>query len=274
MINPKVYSHMNELINHKKLCEQLIRFFLDSSEIIAAFISGSGVSGAMDKYSDLDLGFVCKDNLAKDQMWKNRLNWKLPEWFHRMDADHVKPYFIIYLFEPHIHVDLAFYTLDNLPSQAGGPFTIAFDKNLQLENWIAKVNRPYKVEPDWSNVVHEEERFWTWTHYSWCHSGRGEYYDDASTFDIMRGVIQKWHSRLNGNENFNTRRLEQKGEIEFIKSMMPCFPKPNRQEMKLALLNLINLHNKQRVKVEKLIRPQWTTSQYTRDKITQLVRDM
>ena len=270
----EIYKHMGELPDHKKLCQKLLGFFDEQSDITGAFLSGSGASGGMDFHSDLDLGFVCKDNEAKERIWQQRFDWHLPDWFHRMDADHVKPYFIIYLFDPHIHVDLAFYTMEDLPPHAGGPFTLAFDKQEQLGSWLADVNKPYKVKPDWSNVVHEEERFWTWTHYSWCHTGRGEYYDDASTFGTMRDILQKWHSRLNGNENFDTRRLEYRGEHEFIKKMNPCFPKPNRSDMKAALLNLIDIHNEQRKQVDKFLQPNWKTTQVARDKITQLVREI
>ncbi len=228
----------------------------------------------MDFHSDLDLGFLCSSNETNETLWSQRFDWILPAWFHRMDADHVKPYFIIYLFEPHIHVDLAFYIIENLPPQAGGPFTIAFDKESRLNKWIVEVNKPLRVPADWSNVVHEEERFWKWTHYSWCHTGRGEYYDDASSFGIMRGIIQTWYARLKGIEKFDTRRLEQRGETTFIESMRPCFPTPDRPSMKAALLHLIDLHNQQRAEVDRLIGPQWKTTQAARDKIIRLVREI
>ncbi len=60
--------------------------------------------------------------------------------------------------------NFSFYTQKDLPPQAGGPFTLAFDKESNLGSWLNEANKPYRVEPDWSNVVHEEERFWTWTH--------------------------------------------------------------------------------------------------------------
>lgn len=273
-IHLSVFKNMEKLPEHKVLCKGLLQYFCQIDEVSGAFVSGSGAAGGMDNYSDLDLGFICNDNRAREKVWKKRWDWSLPPWFHRMDADHVKPYFIIYLFEPHIHVDLAFYTPDDLPPQAGGPFKLAFDKANLFGDWLSKVNEPFQVKPDWSNVVHEEERFWTWTHYSWCHTGRGEYYDDASTFGIMRGILQKWHARLNGTELFDTRRLEQRGENAFIESMIPCFPKPNRAEMKKALLNLIEIHNQQRQQVEDLISPKWTTTPNAREKITQLIRGL
>jgi hypothetical protein len=274
MLNSEVFKHMGNLPDHTKLCRQLLTFFYEQNEINGAFISGSGASGNMDFHSDLDLGFLCSSNEAKEKIWSQRWDWKLPDWFHRMDADHVKPYFIIYLFEPHIHVDLSFYTIENLPPQVGGPFTVGFDKKSQLGKWNDDVNKPLKTPADWSNIVHEEEQFWTWTHYSWCHSGRGEYYDDASTFHIMRNILQRWYARLNGTEKFDTRRLEQRGESAFIESMRACFPTPDRVSMKIALLNMIDVHNKQRAQVEKLIQPKWNTTQAARNKITQLVQEM
>ena len=273
-MNSDVFIHMSELSEHKALCQKLLTYFSEQKEVVGAFISGSGVSGDMDYHSDLDLGFVCKDDNAKEEIWKKRFEWPLQDWFHRMDADHVKPYFIIYLFNPYIHVDLAFYTTENLPPQAGGPYSIAFDKTKQLSSWISRANEPYFENPDWTNVVHEEERFWTWTHYSWCHVGRGEYYDIAADFGMLRNILHKWHSRLNGNENFNSRRLEHRGEQEFIEQMTPCFPKPNKVEMKSALLNLIKIHNIQRAQVENLVQPEWTTTQIARERITQLVREL
>lgn len=274
MVNPDTFKYMNSLPDHKRLCTDLLSFFNGQDGVTGAFISGSGASGGMDFHSDLDLGFLCLSDDAKEDVWSKRFDWQLPTWFHRMDADHVKPYFIIYLFNPHIHVDLAFYTKENLPPQAGGPFTIAFDKEARLGNWLTEVNKPLRIPADWSNIVHEEERFWTWTHYSWCHSGRGEYYDDASTFGIMRGILQTWYARLKGTEKFDTRRLEHRGEVEFIERMRTCFPTPDRASMKAALLNLIKIHNEQREQVDRLIRPQWKITQAARDKITQLVREI
>lgn len=274
MIHQMVFQHMNSLPLHKDLCNSLLRVFSQDSRIDSAFISGSGASGNMDVYSDLDLGFVCSSNSTKEEIWQNRFEWDLPPWFHRMDADHVKPFFTIYLFEPHIHVDLAFYTLDNLPPKAGGPFTIAFDKSNRMMKWATEVNKPYSTPPDWSKIVHEEEQFWTWTHYSWCHSARGEYYDDASTFHIMRKLLQQWQARLQGTERFDTRRLEQRGEMEFIQRMRPLFPKPDRASMKSALLAMIEIHNSQRQEIERTLRPHWNTTQAARDKITRLVQQM
>ncbi|MBK7960625.1 MAG: hypothetical protein IPK04_05085 [Bdellovibrionales bacterium] len=274
MVNIEKFKHMNHLPDHKNLCSALLSFFNEQDGIIGAFVSGSGSAGGMDFHSDLDLGFLCSSDDAKEKVWSKRFDWMLPPWFHRMDADHVKPYFIIYLFEPHIHVDLVFYTKENLPPQAGGPYTIAFDRNAQLGNWLTEVNKPFNIPVDWSNVVHEEERIWTWIHYAWCHVGRGEYYDIAAGFAFLRDIPHSWYARMKGTERFNSRRLESRGESHFVEKMRLCYPMPDRASTKAALLNLIGIHNEQREQVDKLIRPQWKTTQSARDRITRLVSEI
>ncbi len=273
-MNSETFRHMNSLPEHRKLCSDILSFFKDQHGISGAFIGGSGASGGMDFQSDLDLGFLCSSDEAREKIWSKRFDWNLPPWFHRMDADHVKPYFIIYLFEPSIHVDLIFYTNEDLPPQAGGPFTLAFEQGAQLGSWISEVNKPFDKVVDWSNVVHEEERIWTWIHYAWCHIARGEYYDIASDFAFLRRIPHSWFARLNGADQFNARRLEARGEFQFIEKMKLCYPIPDRVSLKTALLNLIEIHNEQRDQINKLIFPPWTTKQAARDKITKLVSEI
>ncbi|MBT4762910.1 MAG: hypothetical protein HOO06_14545 [Bdellovibrionaceae bacterium] len=274
MIQSEALKYMKNLPQHNELCKKILNFFYEQPEVVSAFVSGTCASGNMDEYSDLDLGFVCTSEESKDKIWARRFNWPLSDWFHRMDADHVKPYFIIYLFEPHIHVDVSFYTVENLPPQAGGPYEVAYNKSVSLDSWLKKVNSPYKLSPDWSNVIHEEERFWTWVHASWGHVARGEYYEEVHFIADIRKIIHKWHARLNGEDNFNMRRLEQRGETQFIEAMSPSFPKPNRKEMKKALLNLIQIHKLQRKEIDKLFDTQWKTSQKAKEKITNLIMDV
>lgn len=263
---------MNHLPDHKNLANDLLSFFNQQDGITAAFVGGSGATGGMDFYSDLDLGFVCSSTEALEKIWSKRHEWKVPDWFHRMDADHIKNHFIIYLFEPHIHVDLCFYTMKDLPPQAAGPFTIAFDKESRLNHWIVDVNKSQKKAPDWSNVVHEEERFWIWTHYFWCHAGRGEAYDCSSTLSLLRSVPETWHARLEGYEPFTSRRLEDHGQGEFIQNMHASFPTPDKASVKAALLNLIQVHIQQRDLVEELLEPKWKTTEEARDKITRMIK--
>lgn len=265
-------TKMNHLPDHRKLLSELVAFFRSESEVRSGFISGSGVTGGMDLYSDLDLGFLCTNEEEKEKIWQKRLEWSVPAWFHRMDADHIKPDFIIYLFEPHIHVDICLYTPSNLPTQAGAPYAILFDDEKYLDKWIEDANRVDVPKVDWSNVVHEDERFWTWVHYSWGHTSRGEYYDDAVFFSYIRGVLENWQARLDGTPNFVSRRLEMKNKNPLIDKLCGCFPSPDKEGMKKALLLAIEIYNEQWKIINYLLAPKWTTTQNTKDKVTDLVK--
>lgn len=69
----------------------------------------------MDQYSDIDLGIVFESDETRELAWSDRWNGSLEPWFHRFDADHIKPYFVIYLFEPCVKADINFCTLTDLP---------------------------------------------------------------------------------------------------------------------------------------------------------------
>src|SRR6478672_461017 len=142
-VNPQVFQHMAQLPQHEALCAEILLYFRQQTGVIGAFIGGSGAIGGMDRFSDLDLGFVCENKEAKEKIWRQRFNWKLPAYFHRMDADHIKPYFMIYLFEPDIHVDFCFYTREDLPQSQGGPYVLAWDRKGLLGGWNRHANEPY-----------------------------------------------------------------------------------------------------------------------------------
>lgn len=273
-VNPQVFQHMEQLPQHEGLCAELLLHFRQMPGIIGAFVSGSGATGKMDRHSDLDLGFICENKEMREKIWRQRFNWKLPNWFHRMDADHIKNYFIIYLFEPDIHVDFCFYTREDLPTQAGGPFVLAWDQRALLRGWIRHVNEPFKTPPEWQHVVHDEERFWTWMHYLWTHTNRGEYYESAMFTADLRGIIEKWHARILGSEIFRPRRLEQRGETAFLQLMQPAFPTAERESLKKSFLAMIEIHNRQRLEIDRLVTPEWKTSPAARDKITKLVHEL
>lgn len=266
--------NMASLPKHQMLFEQILSYFKGKAEVSGIFLSGSGAVGNMDRYSDLDLGFVCSSSAAREKIWNKRFEWDLPMWFHRMDADHVKPHFIIYLFEPDIHVDLAFYTLEALLQSAGAPYYIVWDSTGSLEKWAQDMNSFPGAAPDWENVIHEDEQFWTWIHYSWCHVARGEYYDIASQFEFLRRIPHTWYARLKGKPVFDSRRLEQKGDAEFIQTMSRTYASPDLLTLKNALLALIEIHNYQRSQLDKILTPYWKTSSAARIRITQLVQNL
>ena len=270
----QVLQNLSHLPNHKKLFEYLVAYFKNRPEITGAFLGGSGAVGNMDRFSDLDFGFVCSSAETREKIFEERFEWPLQGWFHRMDADHIKPHFIIYLFEPEIHVDLVFYSPEDLPTAAGAPYSILWDQTGKLEAWSHQVNAETSPKPDWSNVVHEDERFWTWIHFAWGHIARGELYDISSQLEFFRAIPHAWQARLDGRAYFSARRFEQRGGKEFVEKMRRTYSGPELSTLKTALLALIEIHNLQRASLDASLKPQWKTTSIAREKITQLVKEL
>ena len=206
--------------------------------------------------------------------WVSRWSWDIARWFHRFDADHVKPHFVIYLFEPGVKADLALYTLDDLPAVEGRPYRCVWDARGELERWTendqcAAACRP-RLGP---GVVHEDERFWAWMFYVWQHIDRGEYYHVASEIAALRNIVEQWGARLAGTPRFEHRRLEQRpdsgADLERLGAM---FPDPERGVQRRACLSMIELQNELRSRVSERVAPEWTTTASARERITALIR--
>jgi predicted nucleotidyltransferase len=157
---------INNLEDHNKVLEKILTFFYNLNSVIGAFVSGSTANGNIDLNSDLDIGILIGNSCDRESVWKCRWDREIAPWFHRFDADHIKAFFVIYLFEPKIKADINLYIPGDLPSSLGAPYKIIWDKTKKLEEWYEKNSIKPICKPDWSNVVHEDERFWVWMFYS------------------------------------------------------------------------------------------------------------
>ena len=124
------------LPDHDALLDAILAFFHKTPGVIGCFLSGSAASGQMDVDSDLDVGVVLESAEGRAKVWEGRWDWQIGDWFHRFDADHIKPHFIIYLFEPAVRVDVNLYLVEDLPPAAGGPYLLAWDTTGALQAWL------------------------------------------------------------------------------------------------------------------------------------------
>jgi len=120
------------LPDHDALLDAILDFFHRTPGVIGSFLSGSTARGEMDVDSDLDVGVVLESAEQRTRVWDSRWDWQIAPWFHRFDADHIKPHFVIYLFDPPtqaaaIRGDINLYLVDDLPPSAGGPYLLAWD---------------------------------------------------------------------------------------------------------------------------------------------------
>jgi hypothetical protein len=233
---------------------------------VGAWVSGSVARGGMDEESDLDIGICFVSAAERQAAWETRLDWEIAPWFHRFDADHVKPFFVIYLFSPKVKADIPLYTFDDLPAPDGGPYVLAWDDTGRLREW-ADAAVPVDDPADWSTAVHEDERFWAWLVYSLQHIRRGELYSIASDFPALRDIVEQWQARLEGRPRFTTRRAEQLGDTSALGEL---FPRPEHASLKEALLKLIAIHDRQRAELDL----QWRTTDEAREQIRRWVEEL
>ena len=275
---------VSHLPSHKSVLDGLLHFFKKEGAV-AAFVSGSTATGGMDIFSDIDLGVVCKDDMALKDVWDNRWSWDFLPWEHRFDADHIKGHFVIYLFEATggddtqlVKADICLYTTENLPPPAGAPYRVLWDDTGKLDNWASAANERKEAKPNWDEVNHEDERFWAWLVYLMLHAYRGELYEATESFSMVREVTMNWYARLAGNEFFNPRRLEERASVDELTQFYHFFPMPSRQSFGRACLSLIDLHKGLREKVtrELGIPPEklWKTSPRYCEHVSKMAQEL
>lgn len=260
-VDPAVYEHVIALPEHRRVLEAILTFFRRDPPAIGAWVSGSLARGDTDEYSDLDVGICFRDEQSRSASWSHRWEWPIAPWFHRFDADHVRPYLVIYLFEPAVKADIALYVREDLPPAEGGPYRLAWDETGDVAEWAS---RPAALDAGWAAAPHEDERFWAWTYYCLRHVERGEYYEVASELWWLRRIVEAWRARLAGDPEFRYRRAERRYDLA---DLAETFPAPNRSSLKHALLKLIELHERQRASID----ADWRTSDEARRRISAMV---
>jgi predicted nucleotidyltransferase len=243
-------------------------FFRGYPGVVGMYVAGSIASRLADEHSDLDVGVFFADEDARERAWAERWEWDLGPWFHRFDADHVRPYFIIYLLEPGVKVDIPLNTVDYEPTPAGAPYDVLWDETGDVTRWVDAANSGrIELPPDWSEGVHEEEQLWAWLFYGLLHMRRGEYYDLAYEFHVLRNLVETWHARLQGESFFRIRRVP----ADVVREFAELFPRPEREPLKRAILTLIEIHERQRAEIDWL---EWKTSPHTRERIKRWVEEL
>jgi predicted nucleotidyltransferase len=262
---------LDELPEHKRVLEAILAFFARQPGAVGAFVSGSVASRTADPYSDLDVGILFDGEAARDRVWERRLEWDIAPWFHRFDADHVKDHFVIYLYEPGVKADLNLHVPHDLPRPPGVRFEPLWDETGELVRWAAEVDALPVPEPDWSEALHEEERLWAWLYFCVRHVERGEYYDIATDFFMLRQIVEAWQARLDGRPVFDSRRVHEREPPALVAALADCFPRPERASLKLAMQRLIELHERQRGLAPALA---WRTSEAARRRIRAMVEGL
>jgi hypothetical protein len=261
------------LPEHDRVLQSMLNTFADTPGVVGCYLSGSAATGKMDEDSDLDIGIVFESMEARDSAWDSRWEWEIAPWFHRFDADHIKPFFVIYLFEPQIKADINLYIATDLPPYEGGPYKVLWDDTSVLQSWQDGLRAPQNSSPDWRSTNHEDERFWAWMFYLYSHVHRGEYYHAAYEFPALRDILEKWAARLEGFLHFKSRYLEDQVYADpLIENDL--FPKPDLFSLKTCMVDAIEVQHFYRRKIQEMVDISWRTTDYAINKIENLVRSL
>ena len=259
------------LSSHREVLDRVSGFFRGRPGVVGIALSGSVARGGMDEHSDLDVDVFFADAASREQTWADRWDWDIAPWFHRFDADHVRPYFVIYLFEPGVKTDLPLLLVSDDPEPGGAPYEVVWDRTGDVTRWVEASNSGcVELPPDWSDAAHEDERLWAWLYYCLLHMRRGEYYDIACDFHMLRNVVETWHARLAGRPFFEVRRVHER-EPETMSEFADLFPRPERESLRRGLLKLIDLHERQREQVSGV---EWRTRPEGRERIRRWIEEL
>ena len=171
-----------------------------------------------------------------------------------------------------IRGDINLYLVDDLPPAAGVPYLLAWDDTGALQEWLDALPQHEPSAPDWSNTVHEDERFWAWLVYLYNHVHRGEYYHCAYGFPELRDILEQWAARLGGQARFGVRRLEETPWAERLLAS-DLFPRAERASLKACMLAAIELQLELRAEItERGVA--WKTGPRAIDTVTRLVESL
>jgi predicted nucleotidyltransferase len=256
---------------HRQVLDRVVAFFRAQPGVVGMSVAGSIAGGFADEHSDLDVGVFFADADARKRVWAERWDWDLGRWFHRFDADHIRPYFVIYLLDPGIKTDIPLNLVTDAPTPGGAPYDVLWDDTGDVTRWVEASNSGrVELPPDWSDAAHEDEQLWGWLYYSVLHMRRGEYYDLAYDFNMIRNIVETWHARLTGSGFFEVRRVHER-EPETMSEFADLFPRPEHDSLKCAFRKLIDLHEGQRARIDWV---EWRTSAEGREKIRRWIEEL
>jgi len=155
--------------------------------IVGVAVTGSGATGTMDEFSDLDLVFVCRSGVEVDMLGEApTFAAGLGPLLASFTGEHVgEPRLLIALYGPPLlHVDLKFVAhaeFDVGPED--GAVLWQRDGALDAAPARSSAVRPQR-DPQWI-----EDRFWIWVHYAAAKVGRGELLECLDMLAFVRATV-------------------------------------------------------------------------------------
>lgn len=261
-IRSAAYESSRHLPRHQRFLQSIFKFFNSRKEVKACFLHGSAAAEHLHPFSDLELGILCEDASLRHTLWDFRTEWEFHPEMQLKDAGTEPLYRVSFVALPQLHLHIHLFTEKDMPTAEQGPFVIAWDSTGKLDAWARALN--------WSQVVHEDEQFWAWTHFSAMYAARGEYHDVVQHLEDLRGIVQSWQKRLDEMSKTQFKKMGQRFQPEFLDRLKRTYCPPHPDGIKVAYQNLIKIQLQQRALIERTLSPRWTVTSPTISRIQNL----
>lgn len=224
----------------KEFAKRVVEVLKDDQTIIGLAGAGSLITNEIDKWSDLDLVVVTRDDLNADKSKMLEYANRFGNLLSAFTGEHVgeKRLLICLYDEPLLHVDIKFVTLNEFEERIENPMVL-----LDRDNAIQTVIDTTKAEfpmPDYQWI---EDRFWTWVHYGLLKIGRGEYFEALDFMGFLRMVVfgPLLHIK-NNNLPRGVRKVETTLSIPDFKSLSGTLSSNNKESLLIAVYHAVELY--------------------------------
>ena len=224
---------------HRAFLEYAIPRFRADPRLAGVAAGGSFIGGRLDEHSDLDLVVISPPDAAREVLRDGlELASRLGPLLTAFVGDHVgEARLLICLYGPPLlHVDLKFYSTDDLAHRVEDP-TILWDRRGGVRGAMARTTAVYPPPRfQWM-----EDRFWIWMHYTALKIARGELFEaiDALTF-VRARVLGPLVLDEAGAQPDGVRRVEERapGVVTLLERTIPSHDRPSCRAALLATVDL------------------------------------
>jgi predicted nucleotidyltransferase len=233
----------------KEFAQNVVDVLKDDQTIIGLAGAGSWLTNEIDKWSDLDLVVITRDNLNADKSKMHAYAERFGSLLSAFTGEHVgeKRLLICLYDDPLLHVDIKFVTLAEFHDRIENP-VLLLDRDNKVKNVIENT-LPEFPRPDFQWI---EDRFWTWIHYGLLKIGRGEYFEALDFMGYLRMVVfgPLLHIK-NNNLPRGVRKVETTLSPLDFESLEGTLCANNKESLLRSVENAINLYRNLRTDVFK-----------------------
>lgn len=241
MIDMDMPTSLGNFPKHRQKVLALATAATSDPDVLGVTIKGSFATGNPDRFSDLDLSFVIRDDRFELALDRRQDLVRAPaEPIAAFTAEHLHlPELLVTLYDDLISADIRYVPLRHFPDPKEDlPCRVLWQRDDILSHRLVAATAP---EPS-IDVAHIEARMWTWVWSTHRKILRGEVYEALDALQFLRSnVLFPLLSVRRGRPPAGSRRAEQLvGDLN--KEFLQTIAAADRQETMQALQQTVDLY--------------------------------